>query len=340
MTKSKVGILTLYDAYNYGAFLQAYAMQKLVGNLGYDVSFIRSNGVSKYYFLNILKHRKAWWKFYNIRNYLKLKQAWKLLNISVNPAPDPYDAVIIGSDEVWSIRNDQFEHRPEHFSLGVNARKVIAYGPSFGSTKLEDVQSDEQVKKGLGAFSSISARDTNTQSIIRTLTSREALLVGDPTLLVDFDEIQPITAPGHYIFVYFLGNDPEHIQKIVDYSKKVKKPLICAGIGNFHFWCDQFIVATPFEFLSLIQNADTVATNTFHGTILSIKYQKEFFAFTKNRPKVQMALGMYGLEKCDSSDAEITEILASRIDYQAVNAIIDHQKKESLAYLSEALAAE
>jgi hypothetical protein len=338
--RSRVGILTLYDAFNYGAFLQAYAMQKLVRSLGYDVHFIQSNGVSKKYFLNVLKHRKAWWKFYGIRNYLKLKQAWEKLDIASTSAPGNYETVIIGSDEVWSIRNDQFEHLPEHFSLGVKATKVIAYGPSFGSTKLEDVESNNQIKKGLQSFSSISARDINTQNIVRILTSREAPLVCDPTLLVDFDEIQPVKTPEHYIFVYFLGNDPEHIRKIVEYSKKVKKPLIAAGLGNFHFWCDQFIVATPFEFLSLIKNADTIATNTFHGTILSIKFQKEFFAFTKNRPKVQMALSMYGLEKRDCSSTEISDVLSSAIDYSNVNEIINLQKQESLAYLTDALAVQ
>jgi len=334
--KKDVGILTLYDAFNYGAFLQAYAMQEILRKEGYSPYFIKDNGESKNTVKKLFKQRKSYWMAYGLRTFLKLKQAWTLLNIDHDPHRR-YDAVIVGSDEMWSVKNDQYAHIPGHFSLGLDTGKTIAYAPSCGSSKTSDLESSEMACKGLQEFTYISARDRNTQSIVHKLTGRVPQLVADPTLVYDFSrELNPVER-GEYLFVYLLAPKPDQIAQIRGYASEHNLKIISGGIGNFHFWVDKYSVVDPLEMLNLMNDAAAIVTNTFHGTILSMKLNKPFASFSDKRPKVQMILSQYGLTSRDASLFSLKDILASAIEYSRVNDLIKDQKTASLEYLRSAL---
>ena len=103
--KNEIKIITLYNSLNYGAFLQAFALQSVLSDLGYNPSFYEANRKMK---SELRKHilRKDVSKIpINYIQYLKYKKCWKCLNIDNNNI-ETAKACIVGSDEIWNIKNN------------------------------------------------------------------------------------------------------------------------------------------------------------------------------------------------------------------------------------------
>ena len=102
-------------------------------------------------------------------------------------------------------------------------------------------------------------------------------------------------------------------------------------------WCDKQIMATPFEFLSFIKNAEMIVTETFHGTIFSILYNKNFVSFANNKSKLCDLLERFNLESRDASKKNLISILKEKIDYAKVNKILEKERKKSIDWLINAI---
>ena len=150
-----------------------------------------------------------------------------------------------------------------------------------------------------------------------------------------------------YILVYFLGEKLEH-RKIVDEIQKltnwkvISLPATYLEMENGNY---EKVWGGPQEFLSLIKNASLICTDSFHGTMFSINFLKNFFTFCKNNDseetsensRLYSALNMFGLSNRIIRNAEKINIEDISIDYDKVVPILKEQRKASNEYLENML---
>lgn len=337
----KVGIVTLYNAFNYGAYLQAYALQKTIMELGHDVEFINlsNHNSNKKRLRTMLSKRPAKLAF-NLKKYMAFRQAWKFLNVSgecYSKTKSHYDAIVIGSDEVWNVKNSTFTVMPEYFGQGLNSQRIITYAPSSSETTFSDVASNPKLVEGMRNITHFSARDKNTLEIVEKVAKKSATTVLDPTFLTEYESEEEKISDRGYVLVYTYQFDPIKIKKTKEFAKSRGLSLISPCFYND--WCDHVVSPTPFGFLCLIRNADYIVTDTFHGSIFSILYKKQFGSFASEKVKVSLLLSMLGLSGRELGLVDnIASIMDEPIDYKTVQTLIERERGVSLSYLRQALA--
>jgi hypothetical protein len=338
----EVGILTLHNAFNFGAYLQAYALQKTIAELGHEVEFIslsRREGSLRRMRTMLSKRPKK--LVFNFNKYLAFRQAWRSINVnteSYSRTRKHYDAVVIGSDEVWNIKNPTFAVMPEYFGQGLNSNKIITYAPSSSKTTYVDIAQNAQLVHGMRNIHHFSARDRNTFEIVEKVANKPVTMVLDPTFLVGYDEEVEDVRIGTrgYVLVYTYEFDPVKIKKTREFARSRGLKLVSPCFYND--WCDEVVPCTPFGFLGLIRDAEYVVTDTFHGSIFSVLYKKQFGSFASEKLKVASllsALGLSGRELRGVDD--IGSVLDEPIDYEAVQTFLEQERGVSLNFLSQAL---
>ena len=208
-----------------------------------------------------------------------------------------YDAVIVGSDQLWLPSNVM----ADYYTLNWVPEKVkkIAYATSFGIGNIPQ-KYKEMYRQYLTRIDYLSARETSGQEIISELTDWSVPLVNDPALLLDangWDEVikdKPIIN-DKYIFCYFMGDNPEQR----DFVKSLAKEKGLKIVALLHL--DQFIETdehyadytpwdiSPADFVNLVKYAEYVCTDSFHGTVFSIIYSRNFFTFKRFNKKASLS---------------------------------------------------
>lgn len=364
----KVGIMSMQRVENYGSFLQAYGLKREIEKFGHTVQFVDyevepsvvpsreepkknliNSKISKVFHMLSPAYR-AWRqkqikmnstfhefiKAYNERFLPKLE-----IKKEKNICPK-LDALVIGSDEVFNCTQpgNRVGFSRQLFGKDNNAQKVISYAASFGSTtyeKLEQYHIEEEVRELLKQFDLISVRDKNSQGIVEKLCGFIPESHIDPVLLYDFPEVNKIPiSMKDYIVVYayadrIKGKEAEAIRK---FAKQENKKIL--SLGFYQPFCDQYILASPLEVLAYIKNANYVITDTFHGTIFSIKYQKNFGTIIRdsNQQKLNDLIQRFGVENRQISNLEqLSNILVSDINKKSIKEKIDCERAVALKYL-------
>jgi polysaccharide pyruvyl transferase WcaK-like protein len=260
---------------------------------------------------------------------------------------DQVDVLVIGSDEVFNCLqpNPFVGYSRELFGKDNNAGKIISYAASCGNTTLEGLKKyniDKEVGQMLKKFSAISVRDNNSFEVINKLTEKSPIINVDPVIIADFDTYIPEQNKlKDYILIYAyqdrISNEKE-INAIKNFAYNHNKKLV--SIGSHQKWVDIKIEADPFELLSYVKNADYIITDTFHGSIFSIKYNKPFATFIResNKQKLRDLLQRFSVADRELKNAnELEDILLKPIDFDRVNSIIAVEKEKSIAYLQDNL---
>lgn len=308
-------IVTLCKSLNYGAYLQAFALQEILTTYGYQVSFLdiydKENNIKRYkHLFGGIKNTPQSYIF-NIRKLLSFKKYEKKFTIVPRGNLSRFKVVFIGSDEVWSVTNGSFNSAPEFFGINLPKSLKFSYAPSVGSSNVEDLNSYPKYVQGISELSMISVRDIESLEVAKKASmDKDVSMVLDPTFLHNFtsnEEKYNINEP--YILVYTYGFEKNIIKEVKAYARRHKLMIVSAGF--YHSWADKNIACNPFEFLSIVRNADSVVTDTFHGSIFAIKYRKNFISYGGHKPKVKYLLESLGLEKslvevgCLSNDKTI-----------------------------------
>ena len=352
----KVGICTLHDAApNFGATLQAFAMQEVLKSLGYEPEFLKFKLEDKSEKIKIEKlinrediYFKKEGKVYkgidttNIAINTRLKKSNAFLRISNNiydKENDAYDSIVIGSDELWNINNPSFEHRKEYYGYNLNSNNIFAYAPSCNTTTVDEFKEFHNNDIDFKNLEELSARDLNTMELLEEVAGRKANLVLDPTMLMDgIVKYAKIPKEKDYILVYDYRVTGERKKLIQKLAKEKNLPIY--AVGFYCSFADKNIDADIFEFIGYVKNATYVITATFHGTIFSILNEKQFASYACLGYKIEDLLRRFNLEDRDASNADdLAEIVDKKIDYSKVNDMIDVERKKSLKYLKEALEA-
>lgn len=348
----KVGICTLHDASpNFGATLQAFSLQQVVKKMGYDVEFLKFKEPQKKQKREIKLRLKKCYpnpKFTpvdtrKIEINSKITDSSKYLNICeeiYNPEKHNYDSIILGSDELWNLKNPSFIHEKEYYGYGLNCNNVFTYAPSSNGTdkKLFDEYFKNEIN--LDNIKRFSARDKGTSKFIKEVTGADAELVLDPTLLMEnFDEYAVEPEDEGYILIYDYKVLPDRKEKIQQLAKS--KNLKIYSIGFYNAWADRNINADIFEFLGYVKKASYIVTATFHGTLFSIIFEKQFATTAGNSTKINDILERLNLKSRDITNVKnIEHLIDELIDYSEVEKLKLENRRKSMEYLEKSLNGE
>lgn len=364
----KVKILSMQRVENYGSFMQAYALKKVVESFGHSVTFCDFEpGATRHKGESVLpsdlaakiaklitapqqligKRKHHWHTTQCFRKY-----AWPVLGIGAELDLDySADLMIIGSDEVFNFaQNEEFGYVPVLFGHGVKAKALISYAASAGYATQQDVEENDleaEISSGLSRFDALSVRDRNTYEIVERYAGTPPAMVIDPTLIYDFDTEAPSTRhTGDYLLLYaYEGrlDSPQDVEVICAFA--AAKGLKIVSAGAYHHWCDENPVVKPFELLSLFRDARCVVTDTFHGTIFAIKNRKPFLSYLRkthplgsNSNKLAFLLQQLGLEERIVRDtAQFTAQLEREVDYAQVFQVLAGLRQKSMSFLTASL---
>lgn len=378
----KIGILTqpLYN--NYGGILQNYALQKILKDMGHEVwtidrryermpLYVRYGSVAKRIIKNILGKRvplRAWTtKEEEVKisththrfikeNIQQTKSIYSTKEIVQIQKQYNFDTFIVGSDQVW---RPQYSPRLTNYFLDFVEKdqnvKKIAYAASFGVdyweySKKEKKKCANLVKK----FDAISVREDSAIEICKTYLGVEAVQVLDPTLLLDKTDyihlVEKDNVPKNKgkLFVYILDRTKEKDEIVKELSNYKKiDPFEVMPVKSFDEVgvkkLEQCIFPAVTEWLRAFMDAEFVITDSFHGTVFSIIFEKPFLIIgNKDRGLTRFTslLNLFRLEnRLIYSSNELTNysIIDKAIDYSHVNSLHQEEKEKSINFLSSSL---
>ena len=285
-----------------------YAMAKYLERIGYDVTVFDCQ--------RTLKHRLLRQFSYNPRRQIRKLGLQRLFGedrsaIRVLPyRGQNLDLAILGSDEIWNLENQSFEHAPEYVGLGINASSIVAYAPSIGFAKPDGLVMDQTFRRGLSKLDGILARDEGTKIVAERITGRTISQVIDPTILVgpweDFFQGGP-RFDEDYILYYGYRSNPAFKSALVEFATHRNLRIYTAGY-NSHEWCEKNLLLGPADFLRLMRDAKYVFTDTFHGFVMAVLLDKAL-CYAAPMKKIADIAGKLGMERDALSEtSSITQI--------------------------------
>ena len=318
MNERKVGVLTFHRAANYGAVLQAYALQKCLATLGFSPSLIDYEPERRNRCAHTTSQRRRHDRLCRmlslsfIRNTIVNKTRTRLcqnkqarlgdicssfIDRHTTVAPGPirsnnkwkiegsYHALITGSDQVWNTRWSDLD--PVYF-LNVDCCKArrIAYAPSLGGLAIPQ-NLKHQVRDCLSAYHALSVREESSLAELRACTNRSVSIVPDPVFLIDpplfKGSADEVSRDLPYILVYRLS---QSLRQGAEFKRIVRSAEAELGLRVVTISPEapditthsKDILPEPENFAQLINGATLVITNSFHGLALSLIHSTPFYA--------------------------------------------------------------
>ena len=234
--------------------------------------------------------------------------------------------------------------------------KKIAYAASVSEDKLSNY-SQKAFQNSLKHFKAVSVREKEAVGLLQPLCPTKIEWVLDPTMLLsaeDWNEVcEERIVPEEYVFCYFLGADKKERKLATEFAKRKGLKLVTFihlanhyVAADVHFGDVQIYDVSPEKFLSLVKYAKYVFTDSFHATVFSHIYQKEFFAFSRQGHK-EMGSRLYSLTDilenrdhfCDTKDKANLQYIMNlpAIDYTKKLPKFEEMKEKSINFLKENL---
>jgi hypothetical protein len=363
-TQIKIGIITILKVNNYGAELQAYALQKKLQNLGYNaeiidylfykhpkhrktkksrpvipLDFIKSikefvypimASIIRIFNYNVEKKRNRKFELFHTQ-YTRLSKEFRTIEDLEN-YPFDYDVYIVGSDQVWNPYSNS-SVLPYFLHFAPSDKIKLSYASSFGVSKLPDNIKNIYAYY-LDRFDFLSVRENIGMEIIQSLIKKEVQHVLDPTLLLTKEDWRNIavTPPENtpYILLYELSPMPY----IKDLAIQIQQQT---GWNIIRVYKD----AGPLEFIGLFFNAHFVITNSFHGTAFAINFQKPFYSVISsaknNNSRLVSILKILHLENRLLRVEQNFPNFDLTIDWEDVNEILDKERTKSITFIIDSI---
>lgn len=349
----KIGILTFHRAANYGAVLQAYALQNYLSSIGHDVGIIdyRCEPIeqmhSPNYFLfckgmknkckQLLrspikrKKRKLFDRF--IERRLNLGETKKMNKEDISQAlKGKYDMIIAGSDQIWNpyLTNGDCTYLLDFADKNV---QKVSYAASIGLSELPK-EYLSCYREHLSEFDKISVRETQGQSLVREVAKRDSEVVLDPTLLISADEWKEFLespAKDGYVLLYTIKSNPMLLEKATSIAKEKNLSVIYISDTMVRQKGITYVpYATPEEWVGLFAGAEHVVTNSFHGTAFSVNFNKAAtIALSRDKnngnSRIVDLMESLGIEKGDDYCIEI----GASTDWKLVNDSLSKLREQS-----------
>ena len=376
----KLQIITYSRTKNYGGILQAYGLYKYLCDSGYEVEFIdylppRCNVENKEIFTdNTIWMSRIWGKnaltkaIWKIAIYPKIKRSFEpfrrfldsranftqryecLEELKINvPIGDVY---ITGSDQVWNNLLNKTKSIDVPFYLGfIDNVKKISYGPSFGGSNLSE-KDTYIVKQLLSDYSHISVRERGGQKLLSEIGIK-ADLVADPTILCApsvWNDFVSVQKNNNFIFLYLIKFDNSLYELARETAKSLDKKLSIIVLNPKDKYLykrnkkDVIICPEIEKWLSHINNADLVITDSFHACVFSIIFHKKFIVSISSRKgmsgRITDLLEKTGLESRILDELSVTnavKLYESDCDFEESDRALEEYRLESSKWLENAI---
>lgn len=360
---SKVGIVTFQNALNYGAIFQAYALQNYLQQNGinneiidYDCEFV--NQCYKPFYVadgkvanalirgilfsgKIRKKRERFNEFIN--KYMNLSKKY---TSSEDLAQDKlkYKYFISGSDQVWSPISANFDKF--YFLPFADKKQKKTYAISIGINKFNN-QDYSEFKNRIKDFETISVREESCKEIIKEMYPEKEVNTNiDPTLLLKKNDWKKIASNRIFQDPYLLVFNVEKCFIDLDFAKKVAKErnLKIVYINDRTIKKDKDIIycesVHPSDFLSLFSYADIIVTNSFHGTVFSMIFEKEFYVELENRKsrniRSENLLEMLNLKSQIITENSLNEVTSiENINWDYVDEKLNREREKTKKYFEK-----
>ena len=378
MSEIRVGIITHYfNSTNYGGNLQAYALVECIHKLGYKAEqicykadkstlFRGSNNIQTKHcgFLKLFsklfhsfchfaykvvvgKRKKTILRFNKESiNHSKVVYELNTLNDIVND----YNVLITGSDQVWHP-----SAVCDAYLLNFSDKCRISYRFSYAASfAVNDLTCEQKIyyNKCLNNLDAISVRENSALRLVATICEKEAQMVLDPTLLLSYEDWNMVSSDleiaNKYVLCYFLGPMSICNSQISQFAKEkglkvVSMPFLNSIRQRDTFFGDyKLFNVSPNDFVTLIKNAEYIFTDSFHATVFSLIFKKNFFVFNREN-YIDMNCRIYSLidlfdtcdRFCDNKEKCTLEYIKSlpSIDYDREFPKFEAMKKKSINFL-------
>lgn len=372
----KVGILTLPLWYNYGGILQAFALQAALRRLGVDAVHIdvqrtaqaapaRVWGNAKRLIRNRLLGSSSPYYPNERERALISRHTRAFVEKELVPSTGPVafgalpavgsglDAIVVGSDQVWRP-----EYAPELDAYflefaGPGVRKV-AYAASFGTADWRfDEQQTRRIANALDGFDAVSVREASAVDLLRDNVGFESVQVCDPTMLLEaadyralLDQEPQSPAFDDGVFAYVLDASEPRMASLPGIAGRLSLPLFTMMPRpfdeGFRKQPDHYVFPPVSHWLAAFDASRFVVTDSFHGCVFSIIFNKPFVAVAnpeRGRARFESLLEAFGLsDRLVEDSAEVTDELVQRpIDWIQVNQGRLALRDQGIAFLSRSL---
>lgn len=353
--KPKVGIITIVDLTNYGNRLQNYAVKKVIRKKGYDVhtldivkvanaDYVKGvvcQWIKEIPFMEMIiqkiKAKKSLEKkrYVNFLEFTRKNIVTKNLLVrndeDIKKKTRKYDFFVIGSDQIW---NPLFKHaKGSDFAEFAEPHQKVCFSPSFGISEIPK-EYKSNIAECLRKIPYISVREKTGAEIVKSLTGKTAEVLIDPTMMLDADDWRMVAqkplvdVEKKYILSYFLGKRTEEQNSRIEELKEKYglEEYLLLDKNN-----PDLYVAGPGEFISLIEHADLVCTDSFHACVFSILFKRPFLVFQRNGngggmgSRLDNLLEKFHLETRNSDINPNCEVF--KCDFEKCDEILNEERK-------------
>ena len=312
-----------------------YDINRVDKGIIHNLIYVKKNGGS---LIRLRKRRSERFRAFSDQNLNISKIILNRKNITKEWV-ESMDFFICGSDQIW---NPTYTTTSELAFCSFAPEKTICLSPSFGVAEIPDYRKAEY-SEWLKKIKFLSVREEAGEKIIKNLTGRDAEVLLDPTMMVPVETWEDLCRkpekkmPDHYIACYFLGRiDKSYNKKIEDFSKKKGLPVVML----FDITMPEYYTYDPAEVLFAIKHAEYVLTDSFHGSVFSILFHKDFYVFTRKEgglnmnSRIETLLGKFNLK--DRMLEKTPGEVADQKWYEVEN-ILKNERDKTKTYIRNAL---
>lgn len=357
----RVAVITFHRALNYGAILQAFALENILAQIGvcakiidyrcphiecvyrpFDVRHCKNlfSGIKKCIkSFELMKKRQRFNEF--TQKYLSVTKKCRTKK-DLKKATSGFETIITGSDQVFNpdAVGGDFSYFLDFADPDI---KKIAYAASVGYNSFPP-EYELKCIESLRKFESVSVREKSVCKTVARLIDKPVENVLDPTLLLSTSTWlnmakKPYDLPDKYILVYMMEGCKYTIEKAraLAQDREFELVLINPTLKQRQI-CRDFIMYTAAsleEFVGMFAEAEAVVTNSFHGIAFSLIFEKEFYAEVSNAEKsarIIDILSLFGL-----SDRLLPNEKIKKIDWEKVNLQLLKEQNKSISWLKNSL---
>ena len=374
--KCKLALLAPFMGANFGTLLQAYALSRYLHNQGINCEYIHYTSVRKSnFFERVVKkihriinnpHHNKLVEYRGIDDYSFMNKSpykeWQLImdafskqyipcsnilynDLTIRQCNKVYDSFIVGSDQTWSIERNE-RYALYFLPFAKNNKSLFSYAPSFGTTMLTKYH-EGLILKYLPKFAILSCRERKNADSLSRLLRKSVFYVLDPTMLFNKEQwgelSEPVFGlPQKYILVYALG-ERDAISKFAEYIGEQQNIPVYYILTRPKYETKKNVLSqlNPFQFLFALLHASTIVTDSFHGTLFSINFEKNFYSFYKRDPDVCVLNDNDRMDELLSTfqlqNRLIKDSLYSQnasINYESVRPIVEELRQKSYEYIN------
>lgn len=371
----KIGIITFHAAYNFGSVLQAYALQEYLRKKGFEVEIINyrmkeqkdcykmfrtdygvkifiNDTLGVFYLNKKIERKKSFEQF--ISDYLVLTQEFAD-PLEFSEYNDKYDVYISGSDQIWNkhaneLHNVEWKYMEPYLLNKIHGRK-ISYASSIGNMK-DDMELNHLIEY-IRDYHRISMREEASAKLISKYLNKRVESVLDPTFLLKRQDwisrfkLKKRNEKKYILFYSLAGRKKLNKFKklITDIEKKGYVVKYITPFFQFRYGDRMNFVNCleygPYQFLDAIYNSECVITDSYHGTILSINLNKNFYSingdYESDYRKTSVLQKLDLMSRSIGSGVDISELKFDNINYEIVESKLEVLRKHSKEYLINAI---